>query len=486
MRRGAVTRVARGLLPALFCFAAAATAPAAAQTFTAFVARVHASPAPQRPAMVDSFLAAQQRVPLIESDTVAVFLYRGRATRVTVPSDANGWNPDTDVMQQLASTDLWYCIRAYAADARIDYKFTVDGAWITDPRNSATCSGGFGPNSELRMPRYVDRPELHTDPAVPRGALWDTAMSFDGRARTVRVYTPAAYDTARGACPVILLHDGLEYISLGAACTVLDNLIAARRIPPTIAVFVPPVQRKSEYAGARMDAYARFISREVMGAVDARFRTRRDLPARAVAGASDGGNIALYTAMSYPDVFGCVAPQSSNIVPVIDSTFRHGPALPLRVYMSVGTYDIPILLTLARGFAPLLWDKGYEHVYKEVPEGHSWCNWRARFSETLLFLFGEMVTSDPALPEHGGLLLPPAYPQPATGATIIPFRLERPAHARLSISDALGREVALLADASYPAGTHTARWDASAASAGAYVCVLRSGPVHIARNILVW
>ena len=47
--------------------------------------------------------------------------------------------------------------------------------------------------------------------------------------------------------PMVLVQDGGEYITLASMVNVLDNMIHEERIPPVVAVFVPPVDRNYEY-----------------------------------------------------------------------------------------------------------------------------------------------------------------------------------------------------------------------------------------------
>ena len=362
---------------------------APSQSFSDFIIRVNIAPDVQRNALVDSFLNAHDTWPLAEQDTLLHFVFRGPATDVSLAGDMNQWTPAGSPLQRLSTTTLWYRTESYETDARLDYKFVVDGNWLLDPKNPRTCSGGFGPNSELRMPGYPEQPELLRDPAVPRGSLLDTTLAGAGIAsRVLRVYIPAGYDTLGAACPLVLVHDGLDYLALGGMDIILDNLIAQHRIPPVIAVFVPAVDRASEYAGAKMPSYGAWIVNTVLQWADARFRTRRDAAGRAVVGCSDGGNISLYLGFTYPEQIGNVAAQSSNVVASIAAAANDGPKLALRLSLDLGTYDIPVLVPRVEQLVASLQAKGYDFRFRRVHEGHSWGNWRAHIDEALIYFFG--------------------------------------------------------------------------------------------------
>jgi hypothetical protein len=68
-----------------------------------------------------------------------------------------------------------------------------------------------------------------------------------------------------------------------------------------------------------------------------------------------------------------------------------------------------------------------------------------------------------------------AYPNPFNPSTTIHFTLPSANHARLSVVDLVGREVAVLVDGVLPSGEHSAEWKADGASAGVYFSVLRTG-----------
>lgn len=244
------------------------------------------------------------------------------------------------------------------------------------------------------MPKYVTAPEILYYPDIPHGTLHDTVFASTelGNSRVVRVYTPPGYESSRDSFPVILFHDGLEYVSLAQANNIIDYLIWKGRIAPIIAVFVPPVNRTPEYVSTRIDQFSRFIVAELMPSIDARYRTRRDPASRAVLGASNGGNISLWLGYNFPAVFGNVGAQSSYILPSLSKGFQSSAKLKLRLYLDLGTYDIPVLTPMVRSFVPILQSKGYSLRYREVHEGHSWGSWRAHLAGALEFFFGNPST----------------------------------------------------------------------------------------------
>ncbi len=280
--------------------------------------------------------------------------------------------------------------KIFERDARLDYKFIINGStWILDPLNPHKVSGGYGPNSELRMPDYVMPPEIENRPEIPPGKVLTTTFQSAqlGNSRTIRIYTPPGYETNTDSLGLILFHDGLEYLPLASAQNVLDNLIADQKIMPVIAIFVPPVKRTEEYAGGLQMKFTAFIVSELMPWVDQNYRTHRNPDFRATLGASNGGNIALWLGLNHPEQFGNIAAQSSYVQPSIFTRFENETKKNLRIYLDIGTYDIPLLVPMVRDFEKIIAAKGYPYHYLAFHEGHSWGNWRAHLDDALTFFF---------------------------------------------------------------------------------------------------
>jgi enterochelin esterase-like enzyme len=450
-----------------------------AQTFQDFLDRVNSAPDSLRGAIVDSFMNAAGSFPYIEGDTLTHFIYRGAANSATVPGDANNWNTAAFVMTQISATDFWYYSHEFEPDARLDYKLFLNGSnWILDPRNPYTCTGGFGPNSELRMPQYVMPPEIAEYPEIPHGMLHDTLFYSTNlhNSRTVRVYTPAGYEESSERYPVVLVHDGLEYVTLAKMDNVLDYLIAHERIQPMIAVFVPPVNRTQEYAGNLMDEFTAFVVQELFPWLDARYRTLTDAQNRTTLGASNGGNIALWLGIQHPEVFGNIAAQSSNVISSISTRLQADPQLALRFYLDVGTYDIPELIPLVHNLVQILQQRDYDYQFCEFHEGHSWGNWRAHIDNALeMFFPGDSTSavSVSSVPELFSSLR--SYPNPFNSATTISFVLSEPCYVELKVFDVQGRLVATLVDSPMTAGAHEVPFDGRELSSGIYFCRLTNG-----------
>lgn len=364
------------------------------QSFTAFLNYLSSLPAEQRQARVDSFMALHPQTPFIESDTLCHFIYVGSAQQVQIAGDFTNWASFLDFLR-VEGTHLWYCTRSFEPDARLDYKLIINGnQWILDPKNPYTCAGGFGPNSELRMPAYIPPEEILYNAGVPHGLIRDTTFysQYLKNSRKIWIYTPAGY-TPEKRYPVVYVHDGDGYLALAAMRNVLDNLIAWGQLQPLLAVFIPPVDRTEEYAGSKQAAFTDFMVKELVPWVDGRYATLRHPWGRANLGASNGGNISLWLTVSHPDIFGLVAAMSSNVENNIKLKVQQGVTPPVKYYLDIGTYDIPILIQRVGEFRQLLENQNEILLFQLFHEGHSWGNWKAHIDDALIFLFGATGSS---------------------------------------------------------------------------------------------
>jgi enterochelin esterase-like enzyme len=349
-------------------------------------------------ALVDRARAAE--TPLLGPGTppelaCATFLYRGSARDVTLAGDMNGWDPARNPLTRVADTDLFFLSLQFPADARLDYKLVSDGQWLLDPLNPRTMPGGYGPNSQAMMPRYVPPPEIERYADLPHGTIetvtWSSQRLKDER--RMLVYLPPGYASSAARYPVVYLHDGQAELNYAKLDNVLDYLIDKRTIPPVIAVLVPPVNREAEYA--TNPAYEEFFVEEVVARTDRAYRTQAAPPSRAIGGISYGGVAALSLALHRPDVFGNCMAQSSgglaNELTTLRALIREAPRRDVAFYLDVGTLEEFVdgteMLGANRQLRDDLTARGYRLRYQEVPEGHSWGNWRARRDDALAFFW---------------------------------------------------------------------------------------------------
>ncbi len=357
---------------------------------------------PADAAAVRARLAARD-VPIHDGlDTT--FLYVGDAERVALQHWMDDF-PPLPAFIRVAGTDVWYLTVRLPEGARIDYKLAV---WtggrrrlVLDGLNPNRAHDPFGVNSVVAGPGYRRPDWTRSDPAVPSGRVEELPLDSAafGEERVVRLYLPAGYPN-HGDHPLLVVHDGGDYLRYSGLRTVLDNLIAAGEVAPLVAALVDPGERSIEYTGD--DRHAAFLAEEVVPAVTAHAAVTTDPRQRGLMGASLGGVASLHAAWRHPGTWEALLLQSGSFVTALGGKFRRGRVfapvvafmghfladpgrLPARVFMSCGRYDG--LAADNRRMAAALGDFGADVTYEEARDGHTWENWRDRLRTGLGTLF---------------------------------------------------------------------------------------------------
>jgi enterochelin esterase family protein len=296
----------------------------------------------------------------------------------------------------------------FPRDARFDYKLFLDGRlWDLDPLNPLKQVGGYGPNSELRMPDWKFPENVVRRENIPHGTL-SKDIPFKsaqlGYVINYRVYTPPGFDTALSKnLPVLYASDGSDYWNdqMGGLVTTLDNLIADGRIVPMLAVFIDPWdqkegvnRRQAELVPAqdRRCAFCEFMVDELIPAIDSTYPTKASREGRAIIGASLGGLHATLMAMRYGRLFGMAGIQSPAFPPapwVLDE-IGDAEVLPAKAFIDVGVFEGG-LTEGARVLRDKLKKRQVDVKYVEVNEGHSWGHWRAQLDDMLVYFFPSNV-----------------------------------------------------------------------------------------------
>jgi enterochelin esterase family protein len=209
--------------------------------------------------------------------------------------------------------------------------------------------------------------------------------------RHVIVYSPPGH--ADASLTHVWFQDGKAYFGWGRACQVFDRLLAAGLCVPAHLVFVPPVDRTTEYHFH--DPYLRFIVEEAIAAVE----ERAPCNGRRVAwGASMGGLCSAELGWRHPLHFQTIVSQSGAFLFYPDQAVREGPYggkgwwadrvrdeawRPLRWQVQTGTLEW--LHEPNRDLADALVRRGLDAQYVERPSGHNWTTWRDGLADGFRF-----------------------------------------------------------------------------------------------------
>jgi enterochelin esterase-like enzyme len=242
-----------------------------------------------------------------------------------------------------------------------------------------------------------------------------TSPALGGRNQEVYVYLPPGYSAhPNKRYPVIYLLHGFPGRPLAFMLTVRvgvveDELYAKRIAQP--AILVMPFGSTGTFTDKEWadgaspgEDWATFVSRDVVNAIDSRYRTIASPAARAIVGLSEGGYGAINIAFHNPGEFGIVESWSGyERAPANNSVFgRNLETLaantPLDVLPSVApalrrthTYfwfysgkDDPYHVQNAL-FARELKRYRIKYHYYEFRGGHNWALWRGQAMRSLRF-----------------------------------------------------------------------------------------------------
>ncbi len=226
-------------------------------------------------------------------------------------------------MHPIAGSNLWY------APARIERLGTAHTFHYLVAHEK------FGGSYDV--PVYT--PDSYQHPDVPSGKLSDrlthTSKIYDGMKSDYWIYVPAQYDPKTPAA-LLVVQDGEGYIDRegkNKTLNVVDNLIAQKKIPVMIVVFINPGDisgspgtptyafveaygkkwnrtlkdsMRSTLYDTVSDRYPRFLRDEILADVGSKYNIRKDAYSRSITGLSSGGICSFNAAWQQPDQFGRV------------------------------------------------------------------------------------------------------------------------------------------------------------------------------------
>ncbi|MEC8425406.1 MAG: alpha/beta hydrolase-fold protein [Myxococcota bacterium] len=344
--------------------------------------------------------------PLVDGGSATFFFWDGH------PADAVyllHWVQGLESRQafhRLEGTDAFWFTIDLPRDGRVEYKFELhrngQRNWIRDPHNDRLARDPFGANSVCPMPGYQEPRWAELEPGMREGSLdgFDLESAAWGDTRRIEVYLPSEYKPHK-TYPLLICHDGSDYLRFAGIKAVLDNLMSRKEMHPTVVAFTSGSDERNVEYGAN-PAQVSFLVDELLPALSERYGVSDEPLGRALMGASFGGVASLFTAWSRPGVFGRLFLQSGSFVftdvghhgrgplwdPVVEfmNAFRRDPArIRARVFMSCGTFEG--LIFYNRALAPLMRQSGLDVRFVESHDGHNWVAWRDRLRDGLSWTY---------------------------------------------------------------------------------------------------
>lgn len=336
--------------------------------------------------------------PLVEPG-FASFVWLGRADTVVLRHFMS--IPHGPFPFERIGDELWHLRLAVPDGTRFEYKIDIGREWVNDPLNPEVATDPFGANSVCRTNGYEVPDWALPDPAAPQGGLEGITVSSGafGDERGAGVYLPAGYDPAN-RYPLVVVHDGSDYVEHAGLCTVLDNLIHRGDLPPLVAALTQSPDRATEYVDD--PRHAAFVADELVPALEERWAVEPEPTRRVLMGASLGAVATLSIADSRPHAFGGLVLKSGSFV--VDSRklasrgelFRRvhefvdnlseDERLTRRAFVTCGRYEG--LASENRQIAAFLRQTGVRTRYTEPRDAHHWQNWRDQTRAGLVWCLG--------------------------------------------------------------------------------------------------
>ena len=393
---------------------------------------------------VDAFWkqVTAEGTPLVESiekdpqHQLVTFLWRGTSeTRNVFPVGSfkiGGRYPLDYVFHQIPHTDVWYLTVRLPTGARFTYGLSVNDPLVFNgfqPERFATTQAdplnphrwGCAPDetrydcqSIAEIKEAVPQPWIVKNISVRAGTIEKQKIHSEllKNEHDLSIYLPAGYKANAAPYDLVVIFDENAYLTKVPTPVILDNLIAASKIPPTVAVLIAnPSQASRNDELTPNPKFADFLAKELIPWIHARYNVTGDPRKTVVGGSSLGGLAATYVGYRHPEVFGNVlcqsgsfwwAPDHSGAIPdgVITETgwmakqFIANVKLPLRFYIDAGAFEFDSngtgggILETSRDMRDVLLAKGYEVYYQQFVGGHDYLSWRGTFADGLLDLIG--------------------------------------------------------------------------------------------------
>ncbi|MEG1254728.1 alpha/beta hydrolase-fold protein [Clostridium sp.] len=322
-------------------------------------------------------------------------------------------------MQRIMETDLWYITYEVRNDLRFIYYFSpndpLDDNWndrfcnrvIYDRFSSKVLTFKGENGEEDSKSSYVIMPKSSEDTwakkidGVEEGNVEE--YKFESKnledKRRVRVYTPYRYNKEEKPYRFIIFTDGNDYIDVLSSVETLNNLIAFKKIPPIVAIFIDSTENRGKELKCS-DSFCEIIIKELIPWVRENYNITKSPEEAIICGLSLGALTASYLGLNYSDIFGNVLSQSGyywynseDFAPNEDcwitTKFKEVDRLPLKFYFDMGVLETKYkIIDTNINLRDALISKGYNVDFKWFNGGHDYLSWGESLAHGLISLVG--------------------------------------------------------------------------------------------------
>lgn len=254
---------------------------------------------------------------------------------------------------------------------------------------------------------YPDKPKRYT--ASPQVKIMDTAFNITqlNRKRRVWLYLPKSYATSNKAYPVIYMHDGQNLFNEQTAPYGewgIDECLDSLQSQIGKEVIIVGIdnggdKRMTEYnpydnakfGKGEGKAYVDFLANTLKPFIDSKYRTKRSVEYTMVGGSSMGGDISLYAALAYPNVFGgalLFSPAFWVTPELYEAAEKFNSTNTPKLYFYAGGKESATMVSDMNKMTDILEKKQRIQIRKVVnPLGqHNEASWRSEFPDAYRWL----------------------------------------------------------------------------------------------------
>ncbi|MEP6674745.1 MAG: alpha/beta hydrolase-fold protein [Ferruginibacter sp.] len=252
---------------------------------------------------------------------------------------------------------------------------------------------------------------------VPKGSVtkFEWHSKIYNNFRECYLYVPQQYDSSKAAA-LMIFQDGHAYVSDSGdqrVCIVYDNLIAQKKLPVTICLFVNPGNDISQYPENRFRSknrseeydtmngiYASMLLNEIIPEISKKYNISNDRLLHGIGGLSSGAICAFTCAWEHPEYFSKVLSQIGSFTNIkggnnYPSIIRKNAKKDLRIFLQDGSNDLDNeygnwWLANQEMEAALKY-KGYDFKFEKGKGTHSGKHGGSIMPQTLLWLWSDTI-----------------------------------------------------------------------------------------------
>lgn len=333
------------------------------------------------------------RLPFITGEKV-YFVYTGKSNqKIELVGDMNYWMRGVDILNELSSSGIYYIEKIFPLNARLEYKFVVNGEYILDGKNFKKISGIISENSVLEMPGF--RQQIEFKPNFNFKESIEKEFELNSRylkyTKKIKILLPYNFDKTK-KYKSIIFNDGYNYYRYADIKKIFDYVVNKNEIENFIIILINSNNEEKKQEYDLNDDYSYFVLEELIKLLETEYNIENKSGAVILAGCFTGAYQSLYTAIKSNKLISRLILQSLTTEYNNKSIFEYISVDKLNsmdIYISFGIYEKYIadlnLVYLNECFIEYLEHNNIKHHSVKYNQGHNWTMWRGDLLNSLLY-----------------------------------------------------------------------------------------------------